>query len=170
MAEALPELLADMDAGGSASCVGANGGPSPFAACLGAPRKHNPTCYLGAGAQATPLHFDPAENLLGVVFGAKALTLYPPCDAPRLYPAGERNSAVVYSRVDVSHADGHARWAERWPCLRRATPHRATVNKGDLLYLPCGWWHAVRGSVEPNLSINWWFDLHAQKQDTEVRN
>ena len=43
------------------------------------------------------------------------------------------------------------------------------VHAGDLLYLPCGWWHAVRGSAAPNLSINWWFDLHPQKEDTEVR-
>ena len=34
-----------------------------------------------------------------------------------------------------------------------------------MLYLPCGWWHAVRGSVDFNLSVNYWFALHDEKKD-----
>jgi len=55
---------------------------------------------VGAGRQATPLHFDPSENLLCVVEGEKTLTLFHPADTERIYPAGERNATVVYSLVN----------------------------------------------------------------------
>lgn len=71
LADVLPELLPDTA-----------GGPDSYAAGFGAAKQTNPTCYLGGGRQATPMHFDPAENLLCVVEGAKELTLFHPADAP----------------------------------------------------------------------------------------
>ena len=69
---------------------------------------------------------------------------------------------MVYSRLDPTRSAAALR--ARHPAFARATPHAATVRRGDLLYLPCGWWHAVRGSRERNLSINYWFALHASKK------
>lgn len=152
--EHMPPLVADME----------SGGPTPYMRCFGEPHATNPTCYLGAGRQATPMHFDPAENLLCVVEGTKELTLFHPADTPHLYPVGERNTAVVYSRLNMCEpADAAA-----FPELARANPRAASVRRGDVLYLPCGWWHAVRGSAGRNLSINYWFGLHATKQAPRV--
>ena len=53
----------------------------------------------------------------------------------------------------------------RFPALRGAAPRAVTVRAGDVLYLPCGWWHAVRGSADFNLSVNHWFALHDEKKD-----
>lgn len=96
--------------------------------------------------------------------GAKELTLFHPADTPHLYPAGERNSAAVYSLANLCDpAD-----ADRFPALAEARPLRALVREGDVLYLPCGWWHAVRGSEGRNLSVNYWFALHESKADARV--
>ena len=161
VAELLPELLEDV-AGAEAS----QAMPARLAAaCFGPAQRSNPVCYVGAGGQATPLHFDPYENLLCVVEGAKHLSLFHPADAPLLSPAGERNTACVYSRVDVSTAAAASR---QHGAFARAQPHVATVRRGDLLYLPLGWWHAVRGSQECNISVNFWFDLHPSKRDDEA--
>ena len=88
--------------------------------------------------------------------------LFHPADAPFLSPAGERNTACIYSRVDVSRAAAASR---QHGAFARAQPHVATVRRGDLLYLPLGWWHAVRGSQERNISVNFWFELHPSKRD-----
>ncbi len=151
--EVLPELLSDLEAG-PADVLGS---------LFGEGMEINPVCNLGGGRQATPLHFDPSENLLCVVHGAKELSLYHPSDSEHLYPAGERNSTVVYSRADPYASD--AELASKWPLLARASEWRAEVRAGDVLYLPCGWWHAVRGSAALNLSLNWWFELAAHKGD-----
>ena len=95
--------------------------------------------------------------------------LFHPADAPLLSPAGERNSPCVYSRVDVTACAGAGAGAgaasSRHTAFARARPHEATLRRGDLLYLPLGWWHAVRGSHEYNLSVNFWFGLHPSKRD-----
>jgi hypothetical protein len=150
----LPELLPDTA-----------GGPADrYAGCFGSPNAINPVVYLGAGRQATPMHFDPSDNLLCMVQGAKTVTLYHPADTPNLYPAGQRNTTAVYSLVDAPDAaDLHT-----FPALASARPRVAQVQAGDVLYLPCGWWHAVRGSEGTNLSINYWFELHAAKADPGV--
>ena len=65
------------------------GGPvEKYGPAFGAQLKINPIAYIGGGRQATPLHFDPSENLLVVVQGSKELTLFHRADTERLYPAG----------------------------------------------------------------------------------
>merc|ERR1712181_107143 len=94
--------------------------------------------------------------------------MFHPADTEHLYPAGERNSSAVYSLVNFCASPDTA----NFPKLCQARPHSVIVGEGDLLYLPCGWWHAVRGSQELNLSINYWFALHDMKADLEgsIRN
>ena len=74
------------------------------------------------------------------------------------------HSAAVYSLANLCDpAD-----ADRFPALAEARPLRALVREGDVLYLPCGWWHAVRGSEGRNLSVNYWFALHESKAGARV--
>jgi len=154
LATLLPELMPDT-AGGPADC---------FCSSFGSAHAINPVVYLGGGRQATPMHFDPSDNLFCMVQGAKTVTLFHPADTPNLYPAGQRNTTAVYSLVDAPDAAD----TERFPALADARPRVAEVRAGDVLYLPCGWWHAVRGSEGTNLSVNYWFELHADKADPGV--
>jgi hypothetical protein len=147
--ERMPELLSDM----------ATDGPEAYFGAFGEQQRTNPTCYFGSGRQSTPMHFDPSENLLCVVEGAKEITLFHPADTEHVYPVGERNTHIIYSHLNMCEPPDLA----TFPTLEAATPHRASVHRGDVLYLPCGWWHAVQGSAGRNMSINYWFALHPHK-------
>jgi len=36
--------------------------------------------------------------------------------------------------------------------------YEAILKPGDSLFIPVGWWHAVRGVGHGiNMSVNWWF-------------
>lgn len=145
----LPELAADAT--------------SPrFAAALGEPIDRSPTVYLGHGPSATPLHFDPAENLFCMVRGAKRVRLFPPSDADRLYPCGDRNAGSVHSLVDAFAPD-----YARFPAYPRDDEGLdLAVGEGDILYLPLGWWHAVRADTDGrHLSVNFWFAPPPSKRD-----
>jgi jumonji domain-containing protein 7 len=38
-------------------------------------------------------------------------------------------------------------------------PLDITVEAGETLYLPAGWWHHVRQSGEIVIALNWWYDM-----------
>jgi jumonji domain-containing protein 7 len=40
-----------------------------------------------------------------------------------------------------------------------AHPIHITLNPGDTLYLPAGWWHYVRQSEGITIALNWWYDI-----------
>ncbi|KAH8049364.1 hypothetical protein JL721_11730 [Aureococcus anophagefferens] len=138
--------------------------PAGLGAAFGEPKAVNPVAYVGGGRAATPLHFDPAENLLVVVSGAKDVLLFHPADTPFLYPCGDRNAGSVYSTVDAFAPDLAAH-----PDFARAAPVRLAVRAGDVLYLPCGWWHAVAAAADgPTVSVNFWFQLSSAKFQTDA--
>lgn len=68
--------------------------PGDWCAAFDSPLKDQPLCYFGAGDQATPLHFDPAENLFCMVDGQKSIELFHPGLSHLLYPCGDRNRCV----------------------------------------------------------------------------
>jgi ribosomal protein L16 Arg81 hydroxylase len=41
--------------------------------------------------------------------------------------------------------------------LREARGVDVVVPAGCMLYLPCAWWHRVRGSPDFNVSFNYWY-------------
>ena len=102
----------------------------------------------------TPLHHDFNDNLYVVVEGRKHFVLFPPEQAPNLYPQGELlgvegNGYIRYanldskphmSRLDLSDPD-----PERFPLYAAAAPTRREchVEKNEMLFLPTGWFHQV---------------------------
>ena len=43
--------------------------------------------------------------------------------------------------------------------LPEAHPIHVTVEAGNTLYLPAGWWHHVRQSGQTVIALNWWYDM-----------
>ena len=120
--------------------------------------------YFGCDRNVTPTHFDPYENLLLCVSGTKRLWLFPPADAPCLYPIpgradASRSAAPPFKR----HAELPPATRDAYPRLAGARPLEVRLGAGDLLYLPACWWHCVEGSRERNMILNWWFRLHPDK-------
>jgi len=124
-----------------------------------------PVLYLGAHGQRTPLHFDPTENLTVVLQGTKRFRLFPPLASPLLRPIGGPMAAfacwahgvvpAVYSDVDAWALAGGIDCSPAFADL--------VLGPGEALYLPPGWWHAVSGSQEPNVTVVFGFAPSEEK-------
>mmetsp|Transcript_1780 Transcript_1780/g.3198 ORF Transcript_1780/g.3198 Transcript_1780/m.3198 type:complete len:188 (-) Transcript_1780:376-939(-) len=53
----------------------------------------------------------------------------------------------------------------KFPLFLRATPAKVSINAGEMLYLPCGWFHEVTSATDDHekedfpghLAVNYWF-------------
>ena len=91
--------------------------------------------WFGPKGTVTPLHHDLTNNFMAQVRGRKLCRLIAPYELPRVY-----NSRHCYSQVDLDHVD-----YDRFPLFRDVTVVDVVIGPGDLLFLPVGWWHYVRG-------------------------
>ncbi|XP_062554914.1 bifunctional peptidase and arginyl-hydroxylase JMJD5 [Armigeres subalbatus] len=107
--------------------------------------------WLGPKGTVSPLHTDPSHNLLCQVFGSKTIILASPDDTPNLYPH-EHFILANTSRVDVKNVD-----YDRFPLVRAVRLRRLVLRRGEVLYIPPGWWHFVE-SLAPSFSVSFWFE------------
>ena len=115
-----------------------------------------PTMWLGPAQTVTPIHFDSADNFLVQIYGRKKLTLVNPAQSDSLYYPCLRLGHVIYSPVDVEEPD-----YDRFPRYRQATPFEATLESGEILFIPVRWWHHAR-SISESISLNfWWFSARS---------
>lgn len=99
--------------------------------------------WYGPGGTVTPLHHDTSNVLLTQVCGRKRVTLIPALESHRLY-----NDVAVYSPIDPEAPD-----LARFPRYAEATVLTVTLEPGEALLIPVGWWHHVR-SLETSISIS----------------
>jgi hypothetical protein len=93
------------------------------------------------------MHYD-TENVHATVteiYGDKEFVLYAPSDTPYLYPNPKQPNQSLLR--DPHHAD-----AERFPLFAKARQYRAVLRPGDMVFVPCGWWHTAR-ALSPSISI-----------------
>ena len=106
--------------------------------------------FIGGRGTAFPnLHIDSAftHAFLNQVYGEKELILYSPDQTPYVYPEPHKDIAQV---GDVENVD-----LEKFPLFAHAVPTRVTIEAGDTVFIPAGWWHTARmntGSI--TLSVN----------------
>ena len=87
------------------------------------------------------------------VVGQKTIWLAPPTEDVSAVMSGPSESPNLRntSRCDVFAEKVDAPIAEVTPQAMSAT-----LNPGDLLYFPAGWWHAMR-SDSTSYSVSFWF-------------
>ncbi|XP_065091551.1 bifunctional peptidase and arginyl-hydroxylase JMJD5 [Ochlerotatus camptorhynchus] len=107
--------------------------------------------WLGPKGTISPLHTDPGHNLLCQVFGSKTIILASPEDTPNLYPH-EHFILSNTSRVDVKNVD-----YDQFPLVRAVKLRRLVLRRGEVLYIPPGWWHYVE-SLAASFSVSFWFE------------
>uniref|UniRef100_A0A0M3K3D8 JmjC domain-containing protein n=1 Tax=Anisakis simplex TaxID=6269 RepID=A0A0M3K3D8_ANISI len=93
------------------------------------------TIWIGTPGAYTPCHFDSyGFNLHAQLHGAKRWILMEPQEEmkPTRIPYEE---STVFSRVDVIGGD---------PYLKDVPLRTVTLNRGDVLFVPPGWWHSVQ--------------------------
>uniref|UniRef100_A0A7S2FZD6 JmjC domain-containing protein n=1 Tax=Alexandrium andersonii TaxID=327968 RepID=A0A7S2FZD6_9DINO len=108
--------------------------------------------FVGMRDAETPLHFDERENLFFQVRGRKEIVTFPFVDYLRLYPFPTSHPCDRQSMVGTPRTPD----LEAFPRFRGAVGHYATLEAGDLLYLPYGWWHWLRNLDHLAVSISFW--------------
>lgn len=89
--------------------------------------------WFGPAGTKTPFHHDLTNNVMAQVIGRKRVLLAPFTDTAHMY-----NHLHCYSQIDGSAID-----VERFPSVQQARMIECTLEPGELLFLPIGWWHYV---------------------------
>ncbi len=110
-----------------------------------------PRLWFGSGVNG-PLHYDKTHNLHGIVSGEKQFLFADPGQSSRLYPNSMFSGMPHMSRTSFRRPE-----PERFPRLRQANPIEVSLTKGDLLFVPRGWWHEV-ATPTPTISIDFPWD------------
>ncbi|KAK0228048.1 Clavaminate synthase-like protein [Armillaria fumosa] len=110
--------------------------------------------WLGPGGTVSPAHTDPYFNFYVQIVGSKTVWLASPKCSGHMYT--EETPAINNtSRVDVFAQEGShgypAFWDEVVPWAMSTT-----LQPGDMLFFPPGWWHAMRAN-ETSFSVSMWF-------------
>jgi hypothetical protein len=105
--------------------------------------------WMGPARTVTPLHCDYDDNIFAQILGTKRIFLAPPHHDEFLY-VREANPLLYGSPFDPEAPD-----YERYPLARQAALVEITVQPGDMLYVPAGWYHQVR-ALTFSLSANRW--------------
>jgi len=119
-----------------------------------------PRIWLGNRVQVAP-HFDLMENVACNIAGRRRFTLFPPEQITNLYPGPIEltPAGTPISMVDPANPDlaRYPRYAEAWGAALQVT-----LEPGDALYLPYGWWHGVQALEPLSILVNyWWADTPA---------
>ena len=122
----------------------------------------------GPSGASSELHFDAPDNLYCLLKGRKKFMLYAPSDVPFLYMNNnvykvESDGYIRMNRTALSNGkEAHFSAVnplrpdlKTFPLFAGATPASCTLEAGDMLYLPGGWFHHVT-SYDLNLAINFW--------------
>eukprot|EP00746_Dinoflagellata_sp_MGD_P062796 gnl/MRDRNA2_/MRDRNA2_26393_c0_seq1.p1 gnl/MRDRNA2_/MRDRNA2_26393_c0~~gnl/MRDRNA2_/MRDRNA2_26393_c0_seq1.p1 ORF type:complete len:480 (-),score=65.32 gnl/MRDRNA2_/MRDRNA2_26393_c0_seq1:33-1472(-) len=109
--------------------------------------------WIGRGnvGSLTPLHFDRKENFFAQVLGTKRMLLVPPDEIFNIYPYPCEHPFDTFSQVDFDNPD-----LMRFPSFRDTRGYEIELVPGDVLYLPCWWFHHVHAAPGDNISISFW--------------
>lgn len=91
--------------------------------------------WFGPAGTITPLHHDLTNNFMAQVHGRKRVRIASAHHVAQLY-----NSRHCYSEFDPENPD-----FDRFPLSRSVPFADVVLNPGEVLFLPVGSWHHVRG-------------------------
>lgn len=107
---------------------------------------------VGECGNVTPAHYDEQQNLFAQLCGSKRVVLFSPDDFCALYPFPVHHPNDRQSMVDFDRPD-----ERRFPRFGAAAPLEATLQPGEVLYIPQYWWHHVENLSHGCVSLNFWF-------------
>ncbi|MFI4934573.1 MAG: DUF6065 family protein [Caulobacterales bacterium] len=93
------------------------------------------------------LRHDLANRFTAQVAGRRKFKILPPSESSRLYEA-----AGVFS--DIADLDGQSVSLVDYPRLERARLYEVTLEPGEILFLPLGWWRQAR-TLEFSVSLDY---------------
>ena len=93
--------------------------------------------WIGPAGSFTPMHHDLTDNLLVQLVGRKRVIIAAPAETAKLY-----NTFDVYS--DIPDLTDPGLDLAAFPKLADIRLMDVTLEPGEALFLPVGWWHQVR--------------------------
>jgi hypothetical protein len=103
--------------------------------------KKYPMLFTGGATSITHMHFDiDLSHILHTQFaGSKRVLLFPNCEQHKLY----RKPFEVLSLADFSHYHHNNGTPDykKFPALKLAQGYDLTLQRGDTLFMPAGYWH-----------------------------
>lgn len=99
--------------------------------------------WFGPTGTVTPLHHDGSNILLAQVRGRKLVKLISPFFLGELY-----NTHECFSDVDLELID-----YQKFPLMKNVEILTVTLEPGELLFIPIGWWHWVK-ALEVSISVS----------------
>jgi hypoxia-inducible factor 1-alpha inhibitor (HIF hydroxylase) len=107
---------------------------------------------IGEPANITPVHYDEQENFFAQVDGHKRCLLFSPEMLKCLYPFPVWHPCDRQCMVDLRNPN-----FDRFPKLKEVKGWEAIVGPGDVLYIPCYWFHQIESLQNITISVNFWF-------------
>lgn len=108
--------------------------------------------WFGGDSCKSALHWDTFDNFFVQIFGNKKFLLFSPTQTEYLYPTYSSNGPIA-SRINVfDPEESHS----TFPRYKDAEYEELTVEPGEMLFIPKGWWHAAN-SLTTSISVNFWW-------------
>jgi hypothetical protein len=104
--------------------------------------------WCGIIGTSSGLHADVTPNCNVQVIGRKHFVLFPPSETPRLY----RVPRSTHCRFDPNAPD-----YETFPLSRRTRGMECTLDPGEALYIPVGWYHQVTTMSPWAVNVNFFW-------------
>lgn len=111
--------------------------------------------WFGGQGCKSPLHFDFEDNFLVQISGRKRVTLFPPTEDDNLYPATGCKLPHC-SRVNIFAPEQQIELTFPLYSQAKLRKTQVTLEPGNILFIPRGWWHAVE-SLDVSISVNFWW-------------
>jgi histone arginine demethylase JMJD6 len=102
--------------------------------------------FGGNGSCFPSLHYDALfmHTQITQVYGAKDFIMYPPDQTASMYPYPNNPK---FSQVNFLNPD-----YEKFPLYKEAKPIEFTLQEGETLLFPSGWWHTTK-ITEPSITL-----------------
>jgi hypothetical protein len=112
----------------------------------------NLLAWIGPKESITGFHADWADNFNIQIRGKKQFYLVSPKYNKNMYPSEKYERFAIGSLIDLKNFD-----KDKFPLFEQSELIKVTLDEGDCLYLPRGWWHYTE-SLEPsiNVSMHYW--------------
>ncbi|PSB03702.1 cupin-like domain-containing protein [Merismopedia glauca] len=103
--------------------------------------------WIGPGGHMESLHYDTLDGTLMQLHGSKKIVLFPPNQLNNLYPfpIWRHLKNGLKTRSWFSQAYPENPNFRDFPNFKKALNYKyeVTLNRGEILYIPAGWWHEV---------------------------
>jgi len=108
-----------------------------------------PYAWIGPAHTLTGLHNDSSSNCLAQIYGPKEVILFAPEEKDNLYIGERYDWGSKLSSINIYNID-----YEKFPKFKYAKGLYATLEPGDVLFIPRHWWHCVHAlDVSISLSV-----------------